>query len=232
MDSIINSRTNLIVMLTYNDKTVAEAYRIFDQAKESKAQIWGFKEEGISSADMKELFAYMKRCGKITALEVVAYTEEECIKGAELAKECNCDILMGTKYYDSVNLICKNAGLKYLPFIGDVYDRPSILSGSYDEMLREIDLLDKNGVFGADLLSYRYDGDVDSLNKTVIGSSNLPICIAGSIDSYEKLDVIKKLSPWAFTIGSAFFENRFGDSFEQQINTVYNYINEKVLCEQ
>ena len=34
----------LIVMLTYKDRTVANAYDIFEQCKNSQAEFWGFKE--------------------------------------------------------------------------------------------------------------------------------------------------------------------------------------------
>ena len=53
---------------------------------------------------------------------------------------------------------------------------------------------------------------------------NAPVCIAGSIGSYEQLDKLKNIKPWAFTIGSAFFENKFGDNFCEQINNVYDYV--------
>ena len=75
----------LIVMLTYNDLTVKNAFDIFEQCKDSKAKYWGFKEEGLPLEQMKKLYAYMKECGKTTGLEVVAYTEEECLAGAEMA---------------------------------------------------------------------------------------------------------------------------------------------------
>ncbi|WP_418128622.1 hypothetical protein RAL98_08780 [Staphylococcus sp. HKU1] len=50
-----------------------------------------------------------------------------------------------------------------------------------------------------------------------------PICIAGSIGSYEQLDLIKSHAPWSFTIGSAFFDNKFDGTFLEQINKVYDY---------
>lgn len=81
----IRQRPLLIVMLTYDDRTVGNAYEIFDKYKDSDAQYWGFKEEPLPVKEMKELYAYMKRCGKKTVLEVVAYTEEEGLKGAEMA---------------------------------------------------------------------------------------------------------------------------------------------------
>lgn len=45
----------------------------------------------------------MKACGKRTVLEVVEYTEETGLNGAKMAVECRVDLLMGTKYYDSIN---------------------------------------------------------------------------------------------------------------------------------
>ena len=50
----------LIVMLTHNDRTVADAAEIFEACKDSKAQYWGFKEEGLPLDQMKQLYARMK----------------------------------------------------------------------------------------------------------------------------------------------------------------------------
>ena len=74
---------------------------------------------------------------KKTFLEVVEYTEEEGLERAKIALECGCDILMGTLFYDSINEFCKSNNLKYMPFFGQVEDRPSILKGSIDEMINE-----------------------------------------------------------------------------------------------
>ena len=34
---------NLIVMLTHNDKTVKNSFKIFEECRNSKAKLWGFK---------------------------------------------------------------------------------------------------------------------------------------------------------------------------------------------
>ena len=115
-------KNELIVMLTYNDLTVKNAYQIFEECKESKAKLWGFKDSGIPLSEMKELFLYMKKQGKTTFLEVVEYTEELGLLGAQMALECGCDILMGTVFFDSINDFCKKNGLKYMPFVGNVYN--------------------------------------------------------------------------------------------------------------
>ena len=215
---------NLVVMLTHNDKTVNNAYEIFEQCKDSKAKFWGFKEEPLDIEEMKKLYSSMKKAGKTTILEVVAYTEDEGLKGAKMAVECGCDILMGTMYYDSINEYCKEHNLKYMPFIGKVKERPSILEGEIDEMVNEANSYLNKGVYGFDLLGYRFVGDATKLNKEFVAKVNAPVCIAGSVNSYERLDELKDSNPWAFTIGGAFFENKFDGNFAEQINKVCDYI--------
>ena len=194
----MNDDLNLIVMLTHNDRTVENAYEIFDKCKNSKAKFWGFKEEPLPIDQMKKLYAYMKECGKTTFLEVVEYTEEKGLEGAKMAVECGCDILMGTMFFDSINEYCKENNIKYMRL--------------------------EKGVYGFDLLGYRYTGDAVELNKKFVEQVKAPVCIAGSINSYKRLDEIKDANPWAFTIGGAFFENKFDGTFSEQINKVCDYM--------
>jgi len=219
----------LIVMLTQNDRTVKNACEIFEQCKDSKAKFWGLKEEGLPFEKMKSLFAYMKRCGKSTVLEVVSYTEEKCMQGAKMALECGCDILMGTLFFDSVNEFCKTNRLKYMPFIGKTTCRPSVLEGTVPEMINEANALLEKGVCGFDLLGYRYTGNAAVLIRKFVSQINAPTCIAGDIDSFERLNEVKSCGAWAFTVGSAFFDGKFGGTFNEQIDKVCDYINEKEL---
>jgi hypothetical protein len=215
---------NLIVMLTHNDKTVKNSFKIFEECRNSKAKLWGFKEKPLPVDEMKKLYKYMKKCGKMTFLEVVEYTEKEGLEGAKLAVECGCDILMGTVFFDSINEFCKSNNLKYMPFVGKVTQRPSILEGDINEIIAEAKKYQKKGVYGFDLLGYRYVGDAVELNKKFMEEIEIPVCLAGSINSYMRLDEVKNVKPWAFTIGSAFFENKFDGTFKEQINKVYEYI--------
>ena len=221
----MSKNPELIVMLTHNDCTVENAYQVFDECKNSKAKFWGFKEKPLPIDQMKTLYDYMKKCGKTTFLEVVEYNENECLEGAKIAVECGCDILMGTIFFDSVNNYCKEHNLKYMPFVGKVSNRPSILEGTIDGMIEEANSYLKKGVYGIDLLGYRFTGDATTLNKKFVENVNAPVCLAGSINSYQRLDEVKNAAPWAFTIGSAFFENKFDGSFSEQINNVYDYMN-------
>ena len=214
----------LIVMLTHNDFTVSNAEEIFEQCKDSKARYWGFKDHPLPLEKMKRLFARMKACGKTTVLEVVAYTEEEGLEGARMAVECGCDILMGTVFHDTINDFCHKNQLKYMPFVGRISGRPSVLEGSIEDMIADAKKYLAKGVYGIDLLGYRYTGDAVALNEALVRAVGAPVCLAGSIDCYQRLDEVKRANPWVFTIGSAFFDRKFGQDMDKQINTVYDYM--------
>ena len=125
----------LIVMLTQNDRTVPNAPEVFEACADSRAKLWGFKEEGLPLPEMKRLYARMKDCGKQTALEVVCYSEAEGLAGAKMAAACGCDLLMGTMYSKEISRLCADHGIRYLPFVGRITGRPSVLEGSLTEML-------------------------------------------------------------------------------------------------
>lgn len=194
----------LIVMLTHNDVTVPDAAAVFARCQHTHARYWGFKEEGLPFAEMQALFAQMKACGKTTCLEVIAYTEPECLHGAEMAAACGCDILMGTVYSDAVHAYCRAHGLRYMPFVGQISGRPSILHGTPAGMICEAEGYLAKGVDGIDLLGYRYTGDAAALNRAFIAAVHAPICLAGSVNSFARLDEIKAAGAAYFTIGSAF----------------------------
>ena len=215
---------NLIVMLTHNDKTAIDAYDIFEKCRNSKAKFFGFKEKPLPLLEMKDLYKYMKECGKKTVLEVVSYTEQEGLEGAQMAVECGVDILMGTKYFASIHSLCDKNNIKYMPFVGEVVGRPSVLKGTIDSMVDEANRLIAKGVYGFDLLGYRFEGNASELNKQFVSKTNVPVCVAGSVNSYDRLDELKDVMPWAFTIGGAFFENKFGNDFDVQINNVCEYV--------
>ena len=217
----------LIVMLTWHDKTVEDAIEVFQASKDAPAKYWGFKEVGLPEDKMTELVQMMKDAGKKTFLEVVAYTEEECIAGAEIGVRCGFDCLMGTLYFDSVKKIADEAGMEYMPFVGQISGRPSVLEGTIEGMIDEANgLIENKGLIGFDLLGYRYTGDAVKLNSEFVKNVKGKVCLAGSVASFQRLDEVKATGAWAFTIGGAFFEKKFGEGdFAQQITTVVEYMN-------
>lgn len=219
----------IIIMLTHNDKTVPNAIEVFEENKDLPIKLWGFKDVGMEPKKMKVLCSKMREAGKISFLEVVSYSEEECMRGAKLAVECGFDYLLGTLYYDSVAQYIKEQGLKYCPFAGKVSQSPSILEGTLEEMLaQEADFAEK-GVFGTDLLGYRYvDGDPNVLSAEYIKHAKNPVILAGSIASDERMKLVKEMNPWAFTMGSALFNKSFikDGSFRDNIEHVVNFLKE------
>ena len=189
-----------------------------------KPNFGDLKKNHFQFHEMKSLFSEMKSYGKTTFLEVVEYDEENGLQGARIAKECGCDVLMGTVYFDSINQFCKENNMKYMPFVGQITNRPSILEGSIEDMISEAKEYLAKGVYGFDLLGYRYTGDPVKLNNAFVQAIEAPVCLAGSVDSYERLDEVIEANPWAFTVGSAFFDEKFGTDFHKQINNVCNYM--------
>lgn len=226
-DCADTSAPRLVVMLTYNDLTVENAAEVFDLCRNSSARYWGMKEKPLPPAEMKRLFARMKECGKITSLEVVSYDDEGALSGARLAANCGCDILMGTKFNQQVCDFLHSRGIKYFPFVGEIEGRPSVLTGSIESIVEEARDVVSRGADGVDLLGYRYVGDAPLLNKTLVASVDAPVCIAGSIDSDRRLDEVCDTGAWGFTIGSAFFDNKFPGSLPDQINHVCNTVNNR-----
>lgn len=227
---MINGKTGeapeLVVMLTYNDFTVEDAAEVFGRCSGSKAKFWGMKEKPLAPEKMQALYAEMRRCGVTTALEVVAYDEAEGLRGAECGRRCGCDILMGTKFFPSIARYCSEHGIKYMPFVGTIEGRPSVLTGSIDEIIAEAQYVVANGAYGVDLLGYRYTGDATALCRELVAAVDAPVCIAGSIDSPGRLDEVCRAGAAMFTVGSAFFDHKFGTDMLGQINEVCNHVAE------
>ena len=144
------------------------------------------------------------------------------MRGAKLAVECGFDYLLGTLYYDSVAAYIKEQGLKYCPFAGKVSQSPSILEGTVEEMLAQEAEFAEKGVYGTDLLGYRYvDGDPNVLSAEYIKRAKNPVILAGSIGSEERMKLVKEMDPWCFTMGSALFTKNFVKDGTFRDNLVY-----------
>lgn len=226
--------SELVVMLTYRDYTVTDAYGIMKACKNTKAGCWGFKELPLPLERMKDLSRLLRSYGKTVFLEVVAYTEEACLEGAEKAVKCGVDYLIGTTYFDSVNELCNANGIRYMPYVGKVTGRPSVLSGTAERIILEAQKYMEKGVYGVNLLGYRYSGNAEALVRRVLPAMHgygIPVCLTGGINSFRQLDVIMNTAPEFFTVGSAFFDNRFGDTMAEQIDIVCEYLKGEAAME-
>lgn len=216
----------LIIMLTHHDQTVAEALALFTALQDAPVQHWGFKDVGLPPEAMGRLVAAMKAAGKTTFLEVVSLSEEEGLRGAQLAVEQGFDVLMGTVYFPSIGAYLKDKPIRYYPFPGHIHSHPSILEGTIDEIVAHARQLEAAGAHGLDLLTYRYTGEAGRLLREVVAATRVPVVSAGSIASFERIAEVRAAGAWGFTIGSAFFERQFvpAGSFADNVMAVVDWL--------
>lgn len=213
--------SKIIIMLTHNDKTVSNAYDVFESCKDLPVQFWGFKDVGVPKEEMARIVKAMKAAGKTTFLEVVSYSEEECMRGAKLAVELGYDYLLGTVYYQSVFEYLATQNIKFMPFCGQVSGSPSVLEGTFDEIIADANALLDKGVAGIDLLAFRHK-DGAGLAEAYCKAIDKPVVIAGSINNRARIEFVNSIDPWAFTMGSALFTENFapGKSFRENLEEV------------
>lgn len=218
--------SKIIIMLTHNDQTVKNALEVFESCKDLPVNFWGFKDVGLPKDQMKQLIDAMKAAGKTTFLEVVSYSEEECMAGAKLAVELGYDYLLGTVYYQSVFDYLATQNIKFMPFCGKVSGSPSVLEGTIDEIIADAGQLLDKGIYGIDILAFRHK-DGAALAEEYCRRIKKPVVVAGSISSRERIDFINRIDPWAFTMGSALFTENFakGESFRRNLEVVVEYMN-------
>jgi hypothetical protein len=202
-------KPEFILMLTYNDETVKDALKLFNECKNTPVKHWGFKDVGLPREEMVELVSEMKKAGKTTYLEVISLSEDEGLRGAKLAVEAGFDILMGTVFFDSINKYLKDKPTQYYPFPGHVFSHPSILDGSIEDIVAHGRMMESKGVEGMDLLTYRYVGNAPLLLQELVKATHVPIVSAGSIESFKRIAEVWNAGAWGFTIGSALFDKKF-----------------------
>ena len=223
----------LILMFTLNDMTVPDAIDYFEQVKDLPVDYFGFKEIGLEPEKMQELTKRIQKAGFESVLEVVEYDEASILGPAQMAVDMGFNYLMGTIYFPSIWDIVgkgKDKKIKYFPFFGNIYDRPSILDGTIDELVEEAKKLEALGADGFDLLLYRYKypEKIDELISRVVKEVKVPVVSAGSINSWERLQATIDQKVWGFTVGGAFFEKKFvpSGSYRDNVKAVVDYLKE------
>ena len=103
---------------------------------------------------------------------------------------------------------------------------PSVLEGSFDEIISDANSLLDKGVDGIDLLAFRH-ADGAGLARAYCQAIAKPVVIAGSINSFQRVDFVNELNPWAFTMGSALFTENFvpGGGFYKNLEALVGYMN-------
>lgn len=218
-----------IFFLTYNDVTVYNAIDVFEKRKNTGIKYVGFKDVGLPKEKLIELHERMKKAGMTTFLEVVSATEEDNLRSAKMGIELGVDNLIGGTYVRQTLPLLQDTNIKYFPYIGKVIGHPCLLRGAIEEITRDARTVENLGVSGIDLLAYRYDGIPEHLIRSVQEAVKIPLIIAGSINSLERVRKMTELDVWAFTIGSAIFDKKFVPSgtLSDQITAVLKEIERK-----
>jgi len=218
----------LILLYILNDVTVEDAQEHFEMVKDLDVDYFGFKEIGLPEKEMKVLCDSIHSIGKEAFVEVVEYDEDKILGPAKQAVKLGFDYLMGTIYYPSVMEIVNDSDLKYFPFCGKIYERPSILDGTIEEIVEDAKRIEAAGADGFDLLAYRYKHPekADMLVKKLVSEINAPIVSAGSINSFKRLQATIDQGVWGFTIGGAFFEKKFvpDGTYRDNVAAVVEYL--------
>lgn len=209
-----------IFMLTHHDQTLERALDVYDDIRDLPLRYVGFKDVGVPHATLRELARRMHDDGRQVMLEVVSERAEDELRSIAAAVDIGVDWVLGGTHADEGLQAIGNAPVKYCPFPGRVIGHPSLLRGTIDEIAHSAhDLTARDGVYGLDLLAYRYDGDVEAMIAAVLERASGPVIAAGSVDSVERINTLGRLGVWGFTIGGAIFEGRLpaGPSVREQL---------------
>lgn len=213
-----------IFMLTRNDRTVENALEVYDEVRDAGLRYVGFKDVGLPFEELRSLTAEIHAGGQEVMLEVVSEREEDELRSAKAALGLGVDYLLGGTHAREVSEILSGSGIRYCPFPGRVVSHPSLLRGTIEEITQSArSLAALESVHGLDLLAYRYDGDVESLVRSVTGSVDVPVIAAGSVDGVKKIERLADAGVWGFTVGSAIFDGAFateGAPIREQVETI------------
>lgn len=218
----------VIAMLTNDDKTVPNALEVFEANKHARTACWGFKDIGIAPADAMALVKAMKAAGKTTFMEPLLEDEESCLRAAAMAVECGFDYVIGMVYNGKAHALLKANGVRYLPTCGRRAGLPRMLYGTPGEIVADALRLTRDcGAEGICLSTFRYvEGDPEVMSLAVNEALAANLIISGGINDFPRLDFVKRLNPWGFTIGSALFKEKFGRGtpIADQLNRIQDYI--------
>lgn len=213
-----------IFMLTRNDRTVTDASAQLQTALSLGVRHIGFKDIGLPLEQLKGLNAAIKAGGATSYLEVVSLDRESEIVSAKAATDIGVDVLLGGTRVDDVLPIIKGTAIQYFPFPGRITGHPSVLEGTIEEIVESArTIAARDGVHGLDLLAYRSAENVPELMKAVCGAVAKPVYIAGSIDTPERIAVVRSAGAAGFTIGTAALDGKYpatGNDVPSQLTAI------------
>ncbi len=213
-----------IFMLTRNDRTVADASQQLQTALSLGVRHIGFKDIGLPLEELKDLNTAIKAGGATSYLEVVSLDPKSEIASAKAAAEIGVDVLLGGTRVDDVLPIIRETSIQYFPFPGRITGHPSVLEGSIEEIVDSAkSIAARDGVHGLDLLAYRSAEDVPKLMRAVCDAVAKPVYVAGSIDTPERIAIVRNAGAAGFTIGTAALDGKYpatGSDVPSQLSAI------------
>jgi hypothetical protein len=203
--------SEFILMLTQHDKTVPRAADLWRSLQGSNVRFVGFKDVGIGPGEIAQLVEVIHETGRPAMLETVSEDERAETDAAELAATLSIEYLLGGSRVGAVSEILAGSGVRYFPFPGTVSGHPSRLEGTVSDIVASArGLAVKDAVSGLDLLAFRHSSDAAGLIRAVVESVPLPVIVAGSIDSFSRVEDVRRVGAWGLTVGSALFDGSLG----------------------
>lgn len=196
-------------MLTREDRTIADARRVYAAVADSGITQVGCKDVGLPRGELQALLDDIRANGHTSYLEVVSETEAATLASARVAADLRPDCLIGGTLIEPVQEIIAGSGVRFFPYVGGVVGHPCLLRGTIDEIAQDARRAELLGVEGINLLAYRYDGDVDAMVEAVLDAVSIPVIAAGSVDSVQRIQSLSERGVWAFTIGTAALDGVF-----------------------
>lgn len=213
-----------IFMLTRNDRTVASAAEQLKVALDLGIRHIGFKDIGLPMHRLKALNDAIRAGGAMSYLEVVSLDRDSEVASARGAVEIGVDMVLGGTRVDDVLPVIAGSGIAYCPFPGRITGHPSVLEGSIAEIVASAQALAAHdGVHGLDLLAYRSSQEVPALIAAVCKAVPKPVYVAGSIDTAERIAVVKEAGAAGFTIGTAALDGKYpaeGTELSSQLTAI------------
>jgi hypothetical protein len=219
--------TEFVFMLTHNDATVANALDVFGTLRDSGLRYVGFKDVGAPPDVLAELSGSAHEAGMEVMIEIVTTNADDEVRSLRAATQIGVDwVLGGTQPEIGVEAL-RGSGIRYCPFPGRIVGHPSVLAGTYDEIVEHARRLGATeGVHGLDLLAYRHETlDPLELTRGVVGAIDGPVIVAGSVATMAQIEGLRAAGAWGFTIGGAIFEGRLpGDTVARQVESVLDAV--------
>ncbi len=166
--------SEFIFMLTRNDQTIPNARAIYASIEDLGLRHVGGKDVGLLKPELAELISDIRSHGHTSYLEVVSESDDSMETSARTAVEVAADYVIGGTAVERIQKVIAGTGMKFFPYIGSVIGHPCLLRGSIHELVR-----------------------------SVAAATSLPLICAGSVDSIERIETLRDLGVWAFTIGTA-----------------------------